>query len=562
MLARTTKLVLGALLLASPPMRNALVGLDPGLPALLLLVAFGFAIASRLTPEASRRSELHLLRHLREWGWLLAILLFVSPLLAHWSQQPTSRVAAFSAQLGNVPWFDAHHHYEGALRVLATGEFGAFNERRPANASWLAVLLAVARWKLEMALLLQAALAGVLVWLASRAIALRFGLAPSLAFFSVVLGLGRAYLPTPNTETLGIALSSLGVGILVLSRGRSDPRIFALGIAASSLALAVRPGPQFLIPALIGLGLYEFRAQPRRIAILLVLAGVLGSAHGGVLNALYGSGEGSMTAYPAYTLYGLTRASNYTAVRHEIEPELLANASEEEIARVLYSRAFDNMKSDPASLALGLWQNMRKAIGKVPPSVARALSPRWLFVPTAMRVDPGAEEMAADKRWDLPPPRPGAPGFRGAALLAERKTRARTLARCDPRYRRLGALRLRRRRFQGPHGGVPMDRPRHRCGSGSLAANPIHQRDARRREAAAHVRRLHHRRPAATHDDRAGRCSPSGTIARPRGPPGGAASLHARACPGRGRGQSAGRRPWPEHNQALRDASVAGLGWR
>ena len=398
MLARTTKLVLGALLLASPPMRNALVGLDPGLPALLLLVAFGFAIASRLTPEASRRSELHLLRHLREWGWLLAILLFVSPLLAHWSQQPTSRVAAFSAQLGNVPWFDAHHHYEGALRVLATGEFGAFNERRPANASWLAVLLAVARWKLEMALLLQAALAGVLVWLASRAIALGFGLAPSLAFFSVVLGLGRAYLPTPNTETLGIALSSLGVGILVLSRGRSDPRIFALGIAASSLALAVRPGPQFLIPALIGLGLYEFRAQPRRIAILLVLAGVLGSAHGGVLNALYGSGEGSMTAYPAYTLYGLTRASNYTAVRHEIEPELLANASEEEIARVLYSRAFDNMKSDPASLALGLWQNMRKAIGKVPPSVARALSPRWLFVPTAMRVDPGAEEMAADKR--------------------------------------------------------------------------------------------------------------------------------------------------------------------
>jgi len=401
-LARTAKIVLGVVILASPPMRNALVGLDPGVPALLLLVAAAWAVVARLRPKATRSSELHLLRLLRRWGWLFAILLFVSPLLAHWSQQPTSRVAAFSAQLGHIPWFDARDHYEGALRVLTTGEFGAFNERRPANACWLAVLLAVAGWKLQMALLLQAALVGVLVGLACRAIAVRFGLAPSLAFFAVVLGLGRDYLPTPNTETLGIALSSLGVAILVLSRARKDPRVFALGLAASSMALAARPGPQFLIPALIGLGLYTFRGRPIRTAILLVLAGALGSAHGGALNALYGSGEGSMTAYPAYTLYGLTRASNYLAARSELESELPADASEGEIARVLYRRAFDNIRNDPGSFGLGLWQNLRKAIGKVPPNVARAVSPRWLLVPAAVRVDPERDEMVADKRATYP----------------------------------------------------------------------------------------------------------------------------------------------------------------
>ena len=226
-LAPTAKIVLGVVILASPPMRNALVGLDPGMPALLLLVAAAWAVVARLRPKATRSSELHLLRLLRRWGWLFAILLFVSPLLAHWSQQPTSRVAAFSAQLGHIPWFDARDHYEGALRVVTTGEFGAFSERRPANACWLAVLLAVAGWKLQMALLLQAALVGVLVWLACRAIAVRFGLAPSVAFFAVVLGLGRDYLPTPNTETLGIALSSLSSHPGRLTRAQGSENLCA-----------------------------------------------------------------------------------------------------------------------------------------------------------------------------------------------------------------------------------------------------------------------------------------------------------------------------------------------
>ena len=184
------------------------------------------------------------------------------------------------------------------------------------------------------------------------------------------------------------------------------------------MALAARPGPQFLIPALIGLGLYTFRGRPIRTAILLVLAGALGSAHGGALNALYGSGEGSMTAY---TLYGLTRASNYLAARNELGSEVPAEASEGEIARVLYRRAFDNIRNDPGSLALGLWQNLRKAIGKVPPNVARAVSPRWLLVPAAVRVDPERSEMVANKRATYPVLALALLGLALAARLADRK---------------------------------------------------------------------------------------------------------------------------------------------
>ena len=55
---------------------------------------------------------------------------------------------ALAALLGYVPWSDARGHFEGGLRLLSDGAFGSFSERRPLNAAWLSVQLALSGGRL------------------------------------------------------------------------------------------------------------------------------------------------------------------------------------------------------------------------------------------------------------------------------------------------------------------------------------------------------------------------------------------------------------------------------
>src|SRR5262245_64401125 len=128
------------------------------------------------------------------------------PLLACRAKRPPSRIAAFSALLGWIPWGDAHGHYEGGTRVLAEGSFGGFSERRPLTAAWLALRLGTTGNSLPVALAVQAALVGLSAWLAARAVGRRFGLAAALATFAVVLGRSRYSRATAVTETFRLGL--------------------------------------------------------------------------------------------------------------------------------------------------------------------------------------------------------------------------------------------------------------------------------------------------------------------------------------------------------------------
>ena len=399
-----------AIVAVAPPLREALAALEPALAPGLFALALLMSLAERAVGRPSsgsagsrRTGSSRALRVLGRWGWVAAILLCLAPLYAHWSFWPPSRIAAFASMFAELPWADAQGHYEGARRLLGDGVFGAFSERRPINACWLALNLTLAGGRLDVALGLQALVVGLALWLASRAVALRYGLWPSVAFFAANLALVRDYLPTVSTEPLGVAVSSLALGLLTLRGASTDPKLFGVALLAISVALAARPGPQFVLPALLLYGLFFFFERARwRTAVGLILVALVGGAHAGALNTLYGAGEGSLTAYPAYTLYGLTRASDYTAVKEELLAELPASATEGQIAEVAYARAFAKLRSEPGTFLRGLSSNFRKALGKVPMNVSRALSPRWLVVPRAERILPSREETRADRYAALP----------------------------------------------------------------------------------------------------------------------------------------------------------------
>lgn len=394
---------LALLVASSPPLRAAAVGIEPALPPLLVAAGLMAGAAGwwlrlrggRRGWARWRRVERSLLAPVLVWQLGLAVA-FTAPLLAHLDGQPPGRIAAFAAQLGHLPWGDCSGHFAGANRLLAEGAFGGYSERRPMGAAWLSVTLAATGERLPAALLLQCVLLGAASLLAARAAAARFGLGAALILPGLVLGVVRDFLPTASTEPLGMIVACLAVALLASRRARANLAVATAGVLAVAVALNARPGAQLLLPALFVWGLAVAPRPKRwRAAAALGLAIVAASALTGALNALHGAGEASFTTYPAYTFYGLTRDSNYRQVARDF-PQELERLPEKEMARLLYARAFENLRADPRPFLRALLGNTRKFLSKTPESLVRAVSLRWLVTPARARANPSAEETSAD----------------------------------------------------------------------------------------------------------------------------------------------------------------------
>jgi hypothetical protein len=383
-------LALLGLVAASPPLRDAVAGLDPAVPALLfgaglalgLLTAWARLRGGRTRRRSLRRAERCAAEAVRGWSWGLVALFFLAPVWSHQSFRPPSRISAFAAQLGHVPWADSSGHFEGANRLLAGGRFGSFSERRPMNAPLLAVRLALAGGDLGRALALQAVLLGLAAWLATKAVSLRLGPGAALVFLALVLGVSRDYLPTASTEPLGITLACLSLAILAWPKApaHSLSRL-GWGLFTLALALGARPGAQLVLPALVAWGVFEHRRRWRLAAAALLAAALVPAGLPWALNALWGMGQGGFTAYPAYTLYGLTRGSNYKQVAEDFADDLPRLGSEGEAARFLYRRALENLRADPLPFLRGLLGNARRFAGKTSQRYALMVSPVTPFLP-------------------------------------------------------------------------------------------------------------------------------------------------------------------------------------
>lgn len=371
---------------SSPALRESLVALEPAWPPLLFCTAFAGALAYRLARagravgprRALLRLEGRVSRLGARLGWAAAVVLFLVPLWAHWDLRPPGLVPAYAALWGDIPFADAHGHLEGATRLLADGSLNGFSERRPLSAAWLAVRLAATGGLLRAALVLNALVAAFAAVALARAVALRWGMWAALGTFAALLGLSRDFLPTVLTESIGITLGSVAAAILVSRPSRTRLSLAGLGLFFVSLALSARPGAQLLLPALVCWLVLAWRT-PRAVAVAAAAA-VGGLAVSGLLNAAYGSGEASAASYPAFTFYGLTRNSNDRQVARDF-PNEDAGLTESMMARRLYSRALDNLLTDPRPFFTALRTNAAKCMRKTPANFMRLASLRPLFAP-------------------------------------------------------------------------------------------------------------------------------------------------------------------------------------
>jgi hypothetical protein len=219
-----------------------------------------------------------------------------------------------SAIFGTIPTTDAEKYYQGACRLLTTGEIDSWNTKRPINVAWLAMRLWLADGSLELALLFQSLVVGIAAWTAARTVFNGYGPASALAFTGLIYAFSRLHSISCLSEPLGLTLGLLGVAWLV--PGFREKRFGAAlaGITCLFLAEGVRPGmvfvPLLLVPWLSFTFWPAFRSKTALVALSLAPLIAVSLVNRGIVSA-FNSGSGAGNYNFAMTFVGLSRGTDW-----------------------------------------------------------------------------------------------------------------------------------------------------------------------------------------------------------------------------------------------------------
>jgi hypothetical protein len=384
---------------ALDPLREALISLEPGLAPLIVVTAVAAGLSARLVRVRGRPRHRRVLRAverglgraLGRWGWALSVLLWLIPLWSARAGRPPDLGAAWQMPFGEIPWSDGYGYFEGAHQLLANGRFGGFAEQKPAYPALLSALLWLARGSLDRALAVMGVILGLASFLAAREIGLRHGLWCALVAFGMLLGLGRGVAPAVVTEPLGIAFGSLALAVLISSTACRRPPWCAAGLFLLTLAMQVRPGAQLVLLFLAVWMPWHFRAQRARALGWAAAALVAGMLFTSVLGRVYGAGESSFYARPAFFVYGLVQGTNEGQAYDDFASRRGEFPSESRFARFVFAEAWSEFRQHPATLAGSLASGAARVVEKNAKTLAGIVN--VTRIANAFRDGPGRREV-------------------------------------------------------------------------------------------------------------------------------------------------------------------------
>lgn len=280
-------------------------------------------------------------------------------LLASWTNGGTQDYSAIG---GLLPYNDAAAYFEGAEQLLQDGTFTNFSERRPLNVAFLAARLLIADENIYWAIILQAIVVALALYLASLQTYRLLGSANAAVFFAINFAFLNSCLPRTLSEPLGISLGLLAFTLYCSSIVRRSKAEYAVATLVLTLALLARPGAMFTLAtsALFAVLFFAGSWRARCTAGAMTMAAI---ASGWLLNAMfvniYGTG-GAMLSNFSYVLYGLSQGGKGWLQALTDFPSLTGN--EQQIAAVLYQKAFDSMLSDPLLLIRGIVKTLWKSV--------------------------------------------------------------------------------------------------------------------------------------------------------------------------------------------------------
>jgi hypothetical protein len=290
-------------------------------------------------------------------------------LLVGWTNGGTQDYSAIG---GLIPYNDAAAYFEGAERLLQDGTLTIFSERRPLNAAFFAARLLVADENIYYAMILQAAVVALALFLASRAMNRLQGSSIAVVFFAINFAFVNNCLPRTLSEALGISLGLIAFTLYCASIARQSRIEYAFATTVLSLALLARAGAMFALAASVVFALFFFNNswKARCSAAALTLAAIgLGWLVNATLVHMYGGG-GLLLSNFSYVIYGLSQGG---AGWQQAAKDFPLSGNETQIAALLYQKAFETILSNPLLIIIGLTKTLFQSLLYFPPGLLRLI---------------------------------------------------------------------------------------------------------------------------------------------------------------------------------------------
>ena len=251
---------------------------------------------------------------------------------------------------GLVPFSDSANYLTASYDQVKDSVWNTQALRRPLAAAFRSVLLVFGNFSLPVMLTLQACMVAAAISFATYAIMIWRGVWAGLAFFALTYIYDRFFVPTTNTEPLGMFWALLAIPFFIKAFRDRSVKAALLAFALTSVALVTRMGSMFTLPALLLWLVWQFghtmAAKLRIFAVAIcVMLGVFG--FNSLLQKAYGTGSNPSTGNFAYVFCGLTMGTNFAGCMQKLESEGKLEPNEDARASQLYAMAWENLRADP-----------------------------------------------------------------------------------------------------------------------------------------------------------------------------------------------------------------------
>lgn len=260
---------------------------------------------------------------------------------------------ATHAIAGFLPSSDASAYYRGARSILEMGAVDAWASRRPLVSMFYAVMLGATRQNLQAALYLTALLAAVALFAAASVVRSLFGFAAAIVFVAGMAHFVAPFTASMMSEMPGFVFGCLGCALLLRGAATRDTRLTAPGCFLTGLALSIRAGAYFALPAVVAIWLAIHRRAAKRALLArgaMVAAACAGALLFGALMLLcIETPEGATpNGNFAHTLYGLASGGKGWTYVKTVHPELWEEGvGEAERNDAIYAHAINRLRDNP-----------------------------------------------------------------------------------------------------------------------------------------------------------------------------------------------------------------------
>lgn len=358
------------------PVAESFNQFEPHFPLIIILAALLTTALSWLCCRNSvgggaiRRQEA---QSIRTWRWLglTAIfgMYFVFIASGAWSGNATYRDLPYLNVVGLAPNSDARGYFDGARYFLFSGTIDSWNLRRPLATFFRAITVIFGEYNYIGTILTQITLVSIATYISTSYIIKWRGFSAGMVFLAMSFIMTRDFLPSTMTESLSLFWAFLALPLVVHGLQRSSVAHIAAGFGMIVVALFIRMGPMFVIPAVICwifLFFGDDLKEKTRNAIVgcLVAGGVFLSNF--VISKMFGAPGAQLGGNYAQTLCGMSIGGLWGDCLRKYANEITALTTEDAQATFFYKIALQNILNDPHTFLGSMWIALSRFLSDLP----------------------------------------------------------------------------------------------------------------------------------------------------------------------------------------------------